>query len=51
VDQVYWIQFLEGVELLLLKESGLAHFVAKVAPSLNELDRSEFYELSYWIRL
>ncbi len=35
LDQVYWIRLLEGVELLLEKESGLASFDAKVAPSLN----------------
>ncbi len=38
LDQVYWIRLLEGVELLLEKESGLASFDAKVAPSLNRAD-------------
>ncbi len=34
------IQYLEGVELLLQKESGSASFGTKVAPSLNGVDTS-----------
>jgi hypothetical protein len=34
-DQVYQIGYLERVEPLLQKESGLASFGTKVAPSLN----------------
>jgi hypothetical protein len=40
LDQVYWIWYLEAVELLLQKESGSASFGAKVAPSLNGADPS-----------
>jgi hypothetical protein len=36
----YWIRFLEGVEQLIQKESGLATFGAKLAPSLNGADPS-----------
>jgi hypothetical protein len=40
LDQVYWIRSLEGVELLLQKESGSASFGAKVVLSLNGADPS-----------
>jgi hypothetical protein len=36
----YWILFLEGAELLLQKESGLANFGAKLVSSLNGADLS-----------
>ncbi len=39
-DQEYLTQYLEGVEPLLQKESGLASFGAKVVPSLNGVDLS-----------
>jgi hypothetical protein len=39
-DQVYRIRYLEGMELLLLKESGSASFGTKVALSLNGADPS-----------
>ncbi len=38
LDPVYWIWFLDGVEPLLQKESGLASFGAKVVPSLSGAD-------------
>ncbi len=34
----YWIQFLEGVELLIQMESRSANFGAKLMPSLNGAD-------------
>jgi hypothetical protein len=40
LDQEYLIQYLEGVELLLQKESGSASFGFKVAPSFNGVDLS-----------
>jgi hypothetical protein len=39
-DQEYSIQYLEGVELLLQKESGSASFGDKVVPSLHGVDPS-----------
>ncbi len=42
-DQVYWIQVyfkIEGMELLVQKESGSASFGAKVVPSLQRVDLS-----------
>ncbi len=36
----YWIQFLEGVEPLIQRESGSANFGTKLAPSLNGADLS-----------
>jgi hypothetical protein len=43
LDQVYWIWVyfkIEGVEPLVQKESRLASFGAKVAPSLQRVDPS-----------
>jgi hypothetical protein len=40
LDHENWILYVEGVEPLLQKESGMASFGAKVAPSLNGLDLS-----------
>ena len=39
-DQEYLIQYLEGVEPLLQKESGSASFGAKMVPFLNGVDLS-----------
>jgi hypothetical protein len=36
----YWIQFLEGVEPLIQRESGSANFGTKLVPSLNGADPS-----------
>ncbi len=51
-DQVFWIWVyfkIEGVELLVQKESRSASFGTKVM--LFAEGESEFYELSYWICL
>jgi hypothetical protein len=40
LDQEYLIQYLEGVEPLLQKESRSASFGAKVVPSFNGVDLS-----------
>ena len=52
-DQVYWIQVyfkIEGMELLVQKESESASFGAKVVPSLQRVDPS-FMKLATGVKV
>jgi hypothetical protein len=51
-DQVYWIRVyfkIEGVELLVQKESGSPRFGAKVVPSLQRSDLSFMNSLDLFV--